>query len=432
MRRLSAAIGALIVMTACAMVMGGCDKAITESTYQPEITPPLTILDNIPVTVVTTTTWTKANSPYRIVGRVLIPAGETLNIEPGVDVIFERTLPDFVADSMWVHNRYVRLGGIPAPFWVYGSLNAWGTETDSIRFLRTGAITGGLLFTAGGRGSLAYVRVADVYDGPGYRYSTGHTSGIDVSGVNTRLTMIRSVLDGGGQFPEGINVSDGATLEMSHSAIRFHHHSDFGVLYWKPAVPSIDFAISVIDASATIDECMLDHAGGGGLNSSNSRLVLSRSRITQNVDWRGEIGIYAYNCIGSIHDCMVTGKFGVSGDMDVRNCTLTRRWPSAVPYIGFGDDVQVSNSIIWDAGRFDRVKAAQFEYCIFPADSLVDGVGSFSADPLFVDPKNGDFRLQPVSPAIDAGDPGLTDVDGSRRDIGAPSEVAGMTYGVVR
>jgi hypothetical protein len=33
-----------------------------------------------------------------------------------------------------------------------------------------------------------------------------------------------------------------------------------------------------------------------------------------------------------------------------------------------------------------------------------EGVGNIDADPLFVDPDNGDYRLSPGSPCIDAGD----------------------------
>jgi hypothetical protein len=47
-------------------------------------------------------------------------------------------------------------------------------------------------------------------------------------------------------------------------------------------------------------------------------------------------------------------------------------------------------------------------------------VGDISVDPMFVDPENGDFRLQPGSPCIDAGDPdGPRDPDGSIADLGA-------------
>jgi predicted outer membrane repeat protein len=47
--------------------------------------------------------------------------------------------------------------------------------------------------------------------------------------------------------------------------------------------------------------------------------------------------------------------------------------------------------------------------------------GNIAADPLFMDPLEGDFRLQPDSPCIDAGnqEPIYYDRDGSRNDMGA-------------
>jgi hypothetical protein len=44
--------------------------------------------------------------------------------------------------------------------------------------------------------------------------------------------------------------------------------------------------------------------------------------------------------------------------------------------------------------------------------------GNISANPMFVAPSAGDYSLAPESPCIDAGDPEVTDVDGTRADMG--------------
>lgn len=51
----------------------------------------------------------------------------------------------------------------------------------------------------------------------------------------------------------------------------------------------------------------------------------------------------------------------------------------------------------------------------------VAGPGDISSDPLYVDPLNRDYNLQPGSPCIDAGDPDpyYNDPDGTRNDMGA-------------
>ena len=57
--------------------------------------------------------------------------------------------------------------------------------------------------------------------------------------------------------------------------------------------------------------------------------------------------------------------------------------------------------------------------CVTPLPEYYDG-GNIDADPLFVDPANGDYRLRPDSPCIDAGTD-LADVsvdlDGTRRPL---------------
>jgi parallel beta-helix repeat protein len=94
--------------------------------------------------------WDVSLSPYAIVGEVLVPAGETLVIEPGVEVRFRG----------------------PYHFTVNGVLKAIGTEDDSIIFTRDSAIEGhkwkGIRFENAPDGcTLAYCRVEYVKnDGP--------------------------------------------------------------------------------------------------------------------------------------------------------------------------------------------------------------------------------------------------------------------------
>ncbi len=65
-------------------------------------------------------TWTAANSPYIINANLIIPDGCSLTIEPGVEIVF---------------NGFYKMRA-------FGSINAVGTEEDSIKFYATNTIEG--------------------------------------------------------------------------------------------------------------------------------------------------------------------------------------------------------------------------------------------------------------------------------------------------
>ncbi|OQX79534.1 MAG: hypothetical protein B6D64_04680 [Bacteroidetes bacterium 4484_276] len=85
-------------------------------------------------------TWNAANSPYQVIGEIIIPSGQILTIEAGVEVNFQG------------HYKFT----------VQGNLQALGTETDSIFFTTDNQATGwgGIRFDGSdGISNLSYCRI---------------------------------------------------------------------------------------------------------------------------------------------------------------------------------------------------------------------------------------------------------------------------------
>jgi predicted outer membrane repeat protein len=84
----------------------------------------------------------------------------------------------------------------------------------------------------------------------------------------------------------------------------------------------------------------------------------------------------------------------------------------------------ITNSILWEntapIGQQIKVNSGPDPVVTYSdVQGGWQGEGNIDADPLFVGPQREDFILRWRSPCIDAGDPFLTDPDGTRSDIGA-------------
>jgi hypothetical protein len=97
------------------------------------------------------------------------------------------------------------------------------------------------------------------------------------------------------------------------------------------------------------------------------------------------------------------GVFMQSLDCEIRNTIISNCRTYGVH--GFVSQFDFNN--VWNNGT-------NYE------EGAIKGLHDISADPLYVDPANHDYRLQAGSPCIDAGDPNpyLSDPDGTRGDIG--------------
>lgn len=188
-----------------------------------------------------------------------------------------------------------------------------------------------------------------------------------------------------------------------------------------------------------------------------TELQMSRCSIANN-DATGVFGGYLY---GRIDDCLIASNAGPGCYLDMShvtltNCTIVRNTDVGVRLVS-GSDVStldIVNSImrsnagnqvqLYLSGGIDCWATTTVSYCdiqggqaavvVEQGNTLNWGNGNFDADPLFVSPNIGDFRLDRFSPCIDAGDNAAVpagsaaDVDGRPRffdDLAIPDAGSG-------
>ena len=145
---------------------------------------------------------------------------------------------------------------------------------------------------------------------------------------------------------------------------------------------------------------------GGGIICFGSNPILKNVTISGNSVERGG-GIYCEDSFPILVNVTITGN-------------------SATIYGGgifcFDSNPNIINSILWN----NSPQEIYLDYCGQVTTIYSDieggwaGEGNIYADPLFVDPGNGDYHLQSISPCINTGDPtSPLDPDDTRADMGA-------------
>lgn len=342
-------------------------------------------------------TWSASNSPYLVVGDLLIPEGAELVIEAGVIVDFQ--------------NHYT--------FQVDGNLSAVGTEQDSIVFT-SNQNWGGLFFNySDGINELSFCRIENGYaNGDDFPYQHGGAIKLLYAQAEVSNCFFKNNnADGMGGAIYGLGTgAQGETITW-FSDCRFennHAATEGGAVKLTADDNSIFLTCEFINNSC-------DYGGGAIMFYSAKQTQIIQCLFIGNVSTYSDGGALL--------------SLGDGNEFSVTNCTFfgneTIYGSGGAICLAYAD-VQITNTILYanteahDVGdNLYLSQAASVEVnssnLKIPAQATEDnfsGLNNIEVNPLFLDEDNNDLHLSSNSACIDAGiDVGLF-FNGTAPDMG--------------
>jgi hypothetical protein len=313
------------------------------------------VSDQIVNPVVMTSTWTTANSPYTIEEPVIVPYGETLTIEPGVVVIQK---PEAILT-------------------IQGAIHVNGTEENMVVFNADSGST---------RASI----ILDGTDSCWFNWTTIR-DGRSANGGGVGITRTDcSVTFNDCQFIEN-------SAYYSYISNRIEIFVGDGGAIWVGAAAKVRVSRCEFVGNSGVFSAVLWTGSGAQLTVNHSIFRQSRHPSV------------AYNPQETQRVIFV----GEGTTMTMDHCTFSMNQQIDLYSEG---TVVLSNSIL---NGIADVGVRTMNYCLTAVKEDLTGEGNIVTDPLFNNPATGVLSLKWGSPCIDAGDPSLTDPDGTRTDIGA-------------
>lgn len=359
--------------------------------------------------VVVSGSWSLSGSPYIVQGRAIVPQGQTLVIDAGVQVRFASNTAIY-NDAIWDPDTNI-VGSLR----VNGRLIAKGTVSDSIEFIADGQGYWGSVFLLGGvTDSFLYCKFQNMYQIAGHNSSLGYPESY------------------GGLF---ISLAD--TLFLEHSLFESNHYA-----------VQTDWVVNSV-SNYIRNSIFRNNVDSNKIITLSTSIVLQGPAFIYNTvfDNSALVGenLTLANCILMNADSFAIFPYGTAlVTCRIVNCLLYNN-PKA---FRSAHQMYIYNSILLDNVGYDTTFCCGNALNKTVFDGPIAGTWSVTTNnypntnPNLINPMpvNGDFHLLPSSVCINNGDttglsnliPG-TDLDGNPRyngtiDIG-PYEFQG-TVGV--
>jgi len=332
-----------------------------------------TITDN----TVVSGNWTVANSPYIIEGRAIVPSGQTLTIEPGVEVRFSSSTSTVTS---WFDYSNGNVGVIR----VEGTIIADGTPTNQI------------LFTRNGTGLWGTILIDETSVGSSFSHCI-----IEYAKESRNVTNITNPV----AFSGGISIFKG---EVSINNNIFRNNTTG--LYVREVLSTFQISDNTFQDNGA-NGCSFDQTNITAINntffnnsittsgqvsairSSNSSAFLVGNLIYNNDDF----GIFTNN--GGSHYLINNTVYGNNQGLRVESGANTYIYNS----IFQNNSTNFATSNV--GGATVEMQYSMTDDASFPTNVTDVSNNLLGTDALFTNAGSSDFSLQNNSLAIDAGDP---------------------------
>jgi hypothetical protein len=253
--------------------------------------------------------------------------------------------------------------------------------------------------------------------------------------VDTTVAANSSVLWGGGVAGSGEILDSliagnlahsgggilvGQSLTLMNSSVTANEAGFGGGLFVPPPPGGVLTPPPTLDLTASRVESNVASYRGGGLLAIGGDITITSTTVVANSALAGDGGgIASYGAYLTLANALVVANTattyggGLSGqflDLSITNSTVALNTGGGIGGHDIRDNSYVPGGIQNSIFRENGGSAIDCSSCgsLTVEHSLVQGgwpgLGNLDADPLFVDPLNGDYRLLSTSPCIDAGD----------------------------